>query len=94
MAKKNEKTNDLLITAIQVFGHDHQIEKAIEECAELTNALIKYRHRRVAEYDVQEEIADVIIMMLQLKMMFGSNDIDTIIAKKLERLETYLSGEN
>lgn len=42
-----------------------------EECAELINALCKYKRGRVTDSDVITEIADVMIMCEQMAYYFG-----------------------
>jgi len=55
-------------TAVNTFGHGAQIEMAIEECAELIQALQKFKRRK--PHNVAEEIADVEIMCKQLRIIF------------------------
>lgn len=74
--------------AIDTYGEDEQCRMIQEEMDELGVALSKW-HRKPSEdtlAQVQEEIADVCIMMQQAKLMFGEKDIDTIIIEKADRL--------
>lgn len=69
------------VNAIKHFGTFKQQDKALEEMHELGQAILKFRnHEDVIEH-VAEEIADVEIMIEQLRMMFG---IDEMIAWKKE----------
>lgn len=62
--------------------------KAIEEMGELIQALSRsLGEEREALSHVQEEIADVTIMMEQLRLMFGADSIDRTRKWKLTRLE-------
>lgn len=86
--------NDVLREAISVYGSDCQMDKAIEEMAELTKALLKWRYatnryeQEIIMESVNEEMADVRIMMNQLAMMFHNDaDVDVWMDKKIERLE-------
>ena len=74
--------------AIDLWGEDAQIRMAIEECAELIVQLIKLdRRSNGSEYeDVVNEIADVEIMMAQLRIIFGDQEIDTAKRIKLDKL--------
>ena len=62
--------------AIDKFGQDLQIWKAVEEMAELTKELAKHQG---GNYDSRsrdrlvDEIADVTIMVEQLRIIFGVN---------------------
>lgn len=67
---------DILEEAIKTYGVESQINMAIEECAELINALEKFRRGRINGLEVITEIADVQIMCAQLEMIFGSAEIE------------------
>lgn len=79
---------------INFFGKTHQLEKAKEECLELAVSLQRYlKGGRDTEKDVIDEIADVSIMIQQLKLIFDSEKIDKRIEYKLERLENKINKE-
>lgn len=80
----------ILRKAISLYGRDAQIWMAIEEMAELDDAIAKHSRDRVTNLDVCEEIADVYIMMIQLSYIFGKEDVDNFIDSKLKRLEERL----
>ncbi len=81
------------------YGDRAQREMAIEECSELIKALCKY-DRYFTDVDVDqgilrlniiEEMADVEIMLEQLKIMFDFyNDFEKAKKTKLERLANRL----
>lgn len=73
--------------AVQTFGAESQIDKAFEELTELSLALQHYRDHKVSIMEVQEEIADVKIMIYQLSMMFGMDVVNAIETQKLLRLQ-------
>lgn len=70
--------NDIFHAAIERYGERAQTDMMIEEMSELTKALLKYR-RAVADgsltrqhlLDVQEEMADVTIMLRQMALIYG-----------------------
>jgi NTP pyrophosphatase (non-canonical NTP hydrolase) len=74
--------------AIAAYGTDMQEAIAIEEMAELTQALCKYKRcpSPATCAHVKEEMADVRIMMGQLDLIFGAPDSE-LIDGKLERLQ-------
>ena len=81
--------DDIIIEkAVLTFGVDPQIDMAIEECAELINALMKYRRHRVKEQEVITEIADVQIMCAQLEFIFSADKgkVDAERRFKMKRL--------
>ena len=76
----------IMASAIMEFGIQAKIDMAIEECAELINALEKYRRGRNTEDDVATEIADVMIMAEQMAFIFGQQFVNHEKERKLERL--------
>lgn len=79
---------DVYINAINAYGTEEQVRMIYEEMCELGVALSKY-HRDPGMKtirDVQEEIADVQIMLEQAKEMFGRAEVERIIQEKTERL--------
>lgn len=74
--------------AVEKFGKDIQIIIAMEECGELIQALSKKLRGQVD--NVEEEIADVQIMLQQLSNVFDSSLIDEWKEKKINRLENRL----
>ena len=70
--------------ALKKWGNNSQIMMAIEEMSELTKELSKSYRGKCNADQVREEMADVEIMLTQLKMIFG--DIRFIKDKKLVRL--------
>lgn len=87
--KREIKQDEICSAAVERFGPKDQILKAIEELAELQRALARYSAKWMdtrACDDVHEEIADVEIMMTQLRLIFDADEIDDWKDAKLERL--------
>ena len=62
-------------TIIETFGKEAQMVVAIEELAELQQEITKkLRHKKGTVFGLVEEIADVEIMIDQLKVMFNIGD--------------------
>jgi hypothetical protein len=74
--------------AIYTYGAEHQQIKALEELGELSSAIA--RAIIGDDHNVEEEIADVEIMLVQLRLMFQGKDIDEMKLKKLERLAGHI----
>lgn len=93
---------EVLQNAVDTYGKEAQVDVAIEEMSELIKALLKNRraeHSPEALYyektrqNIFEEIADVVIMLTQLLMIFGDRDaVQKAIDAKVERLATRLAG--
>ena len=77
---------DICRQALELYGSRSQIDMCIEECAELINALEKYRRGRNTKADVITEIADVQIMCEQMQELFGDMDVSAERHRKLNRL--------
>lgn len=76
---------EILNTAIKVYGEQAQEKVAIEECSELIQAIC-HKHRG-REHNIAEEIADVEVMLEQLKIINNCRDeVEQIRKKKIERL--------
>lgn len=74
-------------TLIEKRGIAGQCVIAMEECSELIQAISKlYRGEKDTDH-LTEEMADVIIMLNQLKIMFGisNNEIKRVIQNKITR---------
>lgn len=78
----------VLRKAISNYGKRMQIIVAIEELSELQKELCKMLRGKMNIDHVVEEMADVEIMLRQLKMMICRDyDIERKINEKIERLE-------
>jgi len=77
----------IVTTALANYGGDAQALKCIEECAELIDALTKWKFDRATHQQVVTEIADVMIMCEQMATLFGYVKVHDEIEQKLKRLE-------
>lgn len=70
---KKQQTK-ILKAAIAHFGEERQLSKAVEESAELIQAILKYKedneNHKLIDH-LCEEIADVEVMLEQLKLITG-----------------------
>lgn len=84
-AKSLESSQDLKTIADQ-YGFSSQANMLCEEAAEFTVALNKLRRGHAEAYaNIKEELADVLVVALQLRILLGEEDIDKIIAEKVKR---------
>jgi len=82
------------LKAIDVFGSGNQVIMVMEEMNELGKELCKTFRESGAPIDnICEEIADVEIMLDQLKLIVGEKNVTYYRKKKIkrlkERLDTY-----
>lgn len=88
-----EEQRNTLVHAINHFGVEGQINKAVEEMGELIAELSRRNLARFDKDRVAEEVADALIMLEQLRIIFGASKVDGYIAGKLERLEKTINGD-
>ena len=77
-------------TAIKTWGIDNQIGMLIEEAAEVIHAICKLRRGLITEVSVCEELADLEIMLEQMRLIFSTKDIDKFKVAKIKRLKNRL----
>jgi hypothetical protein len=68
--------NEKIKQIYEHFGKENQIEKCREELRELNDELLLYLNYENNRGDVLQEIADVTIMLHQMKMAFRISDVD------------------
>jgi NTP pyrophosphatase (non-canonical NTP hydrolase) len=73
-------------SALEMFGDYLQCQMAIEEMAELTVAIKHHERGRVGIEAIQEELADVCIVLAQLVDVYGRDAIVQIAEQKQARL--------
>ena len=68
---------------LQHYGAIAQMFKTQEEMGELSREIINFLTDK--PYNIEEEIADVQIMLLQLQIALNADNIERIIEEKLDR---------
>lgn len=92
----NTKTKaNIITTAVEHYGHIHQMLKAVEEMGELQRAIVRVIEHNLETKDPEppelienliEETADVWIMVKQLTFILGVDLVTEAEEKKLRRL--------
>lgn len=90
-----EERKVVYVDAILHYEEGRQILKAVEEMAELTNELAKSVDLNRTSIDrIVDEIADVAIMMEQLRLIFNVNtEVQERIDYKVQRLAQRIKEE-
>lgn len=84
---------EVLQRALDTYGSAMQIVVVFEEVSELQKELCKYLRGRGSFEHIAEEIADVEIMLEQMKMLFCcTDDVRNERRRKVERLKERLDG--
>ena len=85
---------ELMHMALQEWGTQSQLDMVIEECAELIDAIQKWRRHRIGVSKVLEEAVDVELCLEQLKLMLDEPALyEQVRQEKLGRLATLLDGK-
>jgi len=76
--------------AVRMWGAIQQRRMLVEECAELIVALHHQDRHKCTSRDVISEIADVTILLEQMKSVYRPELIEAAIEEKINRLENIL----
>ena len=82
--------------AVSVYGEFPQLTQTNEECTELSLAILKYQRAlanrihdpnevHIRRQEMISEIADVIVMTQQCILLFGIEEIEQEVKRKLRR---------
>lgn len=94
------KSKEICDRAIDCFGMQNQMLKLIEELGELTRAASRWLNESVDEFDVDieenlcEEIADVEIVLDQVKSQLSHDTLSYQKQRKLRRLQEILEKKD
>lgn len=101
---KEKFTGDIYKDSIIKWGEMGQLDQTVEEMAELTCAISKYKRQfndSLLDYqkenimeDIYEEIVDVKLMLEELEFMFGKENINKMYEKKVDKLKLELYGKD
>lgn len=83
----DKNRTDAMIKEIADHYGLEQLQIAMEECTELNLAILKLKRgwSEKRQKNIVEEIADTLIMVLQLRYIFGADKVDEVITQKLVR---------
>lgn len=96
-----EKEENVYQKAIDKWGATAQLDQMIEEMAELTLAINKYKRYLLGEKyldkehvfgNMYEELADVRLCLEQMEYMFGKENVDKAYKRKFEKFMQQLNG--
>lgn len=84
----------VMIDVIKCNGYKMQTMVAIEEMSELTKELVKFMRGEANTDAIAEEIADVEIMLRQMKIIYDikDEDVEKLMVIKLKRLKERMEG--
>ena len=83
----------LCAAAVEKWGVDAQMDMLTEECGELIVATNHYRRGRISVDKFLEEVADVEILLEQMRHIFGDKHVEAAIDRKLQKYLKHLQKE-
>ena len=87
----NAEYKEIYKRALSVYGEKNQVVMVFEEMSELQKALTKYLRGVCDKRTIADEIADVEIMLEQMKLLFNiEKEVEERKQFKVERLMTRL----
>lgn len=95
-AGEGGRQSKILNDAVRTWGRDAQMLMMVEEMSELTKEICKFYRAKddtsaaALAGNIREEMADVQIMLDQMKIMFGN--VGNMVRVKLDRLEKRLEA--
>ncbi len=90
--KKVKSTESVYKRALEKFGVGAQIGMVFEEMSELQKELCKYMRGKKNIQEIAEEVADVEIMLGQMRELFDINQlVEEEKGRKIKRLEKLLA---
>lgn len=92
----NTNQINIMIDALEYYGNNPQVDVAIEEMSELIKELLKNRRGKENRSMIADEMADVYIMLEQLKFIFGINETELRVNAefKIQRLKNRIGGND
>ena len=90
---REEKAREICAAAVETYGFEDQMLQAIEELSELQRAITRVIKAPADRDNLHEEVADVEIMLMQLRTIFDEDEIDDWKESKLERLARMVGVE-
>ena len=90
------KDKEIMQEAIKTFGYSNQVAKFVEEAGECIASVMRFQTKpnMVNQDKMCEELADLGIMIEQMKIMFAKGNIQEHWDKKIVRLEKRLKCIN
>ena len=97
LQQKHISNTEVYLKAIEQFGQEAQLRKAMEEAAEYIQAINKWvdKHDDNSRNNLLAEMADVMITMNQAKLILGIQDsaLFQMVDFKTRKLASYLNIE-
>ena len=87
---EKEKRIEIYDKALKQWGVEPQVRMVFEECSELMNALSKTYRGRATKKDVITELVDVVVMCEQMAVLFGYEDFEKEMERKLSKFQEKL----
>lgn len=92
-----QQRDSIMLSAIQHYGHDHQLLKCCEEAGELIQAMVKFiaNQNEQTRLNLLDECADMAVTLRQVELMspYIAANIAGRIEHKLDRLADMIAED-
>ena len=86
LVKVSPEMTEACLAAIEVWGQAEQLIQSMGECGEYTAEVGRHFQGRDPELNnVLDEAADVVILMMQVRELVGSEKFDQVLSRKFEK---------
>lgn len=97
-----EKRKKIYDDGLKKWGYVAQFDQTVEEMAELTQAICKYKRQLSGEYsdrkdiidNMLEEIADVYMCIEFLQILLGEQKFNEVLDNKIAKFEKQIQDRN
>ena len=79
--------------AIEKWGEESQYHMLQEECTELNLELVRAYRNRHSHENILEETVDVYIMVHEMILIYGKEEFEKMLKKKLNKFEERLNDK-
>lgn len=76
--------------ALRIYGVEAQKRMLVEEMGELLTAMARIPRGRATKKDVITELADVSIMIQQMALVYGRDEFEKEVKRKIKKLQEKL----
>lgn len=84
------KIKESFMKALRVYGKERQIQVAVGECGEFLTEVGRMAQGRATDASVIDEIADCLIMMNKMAIIYGEDAVKARIKVKLRKIKRRL----
>ncbi len=94
MIRPNAFEEQALQLFAKTYSQESQIQMAFGECGEFVTLAGRMAQGRASDEEFVDEIADNILMMAQMRKIFGEEAVDKRVKFKIDRLKNRIDNHS